>query len=299
MNIPRTSQEGEVFKHLSDSKRAGDKDRHVVAMLDNFEDEREPDLEFFVMPLLRQFDRPPFSAVSEVVDMFQQLLEGLVYMHSVGVAHRDCSLGNIMMDAPSVFPNGFHPCDITRDRGGIQKIKIIPRYSAPGPVRYYFIDFGISRLYGPDEEHLVVGDDGADREIPEMSDFDEYDPFPADVFILGNVFRKFFLSKYSNVGFLSPLVDAMTATEPAQRPSAADAQKRLKSIISSQSFFSLRHRLVAKEQTKDFKSIMLENVGILVNAALYPVKVAIGIPSQTINAVRGLMVSKKSKKKTT
>ncbi len=137
-------------------------------------------------------------------------------MHSVGVAHRyvlcnklegpvnhispsDCSLGNIMMDAPSVFPNGFHPCDITRDRGGIQKIKIIPRYRAPGPVRYYFIDFGISRLYEPDEEHLAVGDDGADREIPEMSDDDEYDPFPADVFILGNVFKKFFLSVRSGL----------------------------------------------------------------------------------------------------
>ncbi len=90
----------------------------------------------------------------------------------------------------------------------------------------------------------------------------------------------------------------MTATEPSQRPSAADAQKRLRSIISSQSYFSLRHRFVAKERTRDFNSVMLENVGILVDAALCPVKVAIGIPSQTISAVRGLMVSKFSKKTT-
>lgn len=98
-----------------------------------------------------------------------------------------------MLDAPSMFPNGFHPCDITKDRGGVQRVKRIPRHKASGPVRYCFIDFGISRLYDPDEAHLVVGDDGADQDVPEMSNEDEYDPFPADVFILGNVFKNHFI----------------------------------------------------------------------------------------------------------
>lgn len=98
-----------------------------------------------------------------------------------------------MMDAPSLFPNGFHPCSATKDRGGFHRIKSIPRYKASGPVNYYFIDFGISRHYEDGQQHLVIGDDGADREVPEMTDIDFYGPFPADVFIIGNIFRKHFL----------------------------------------------------------------------------------------------------------
>ncbi len=102
---------------------------------------------------------------------------------------------------------------------------------------------------------------------------------------------------YKNLEFLSPLADAMTATDPTERPTAADALKRFKSIISSPSFFTLRHRLVGQE-TKSFNATKCENVGILVTAALYPVKVAIGILSQTVSAVRGLVGSGGSKKKT-
>lgn len=97
------------------------------------------------------------------------------------------------MDAPSVFPNGFHPCDVTKDRGGSRPIITIPRYKAKGPINYYFIDFGISCLFQDDMEHLTVGNDGADRDVPEMSPVKPYNPFPADVFILGNILKKEFL----------------------------------------------------------------------------------------------------------
>ncbi len=56
------------------SKLAG-KDHHIVPVLDTFEDDREPDQIFFVMPMLRQFDSPEFEAVSEIVDLFKQVLE--------------------------------------------------------------------------------------------------------------------------------------------------------------------------------------------------------------------------------
>lgn len=105
----------------------------------------------------------------------------------------DCSAGNMMMDAPSVFPKGFHPCSELRDRGGMFGLKPIPRHKAKGPIRYYIIDFGISRLYGPGDPHKVVGDEGAERDIPEMSDLRAYDPFPADVFIMGNACKRYFV----------------------------------------------------------------------------------------------------------
>lgn len=98
-----------------------------------------------------------------------------------------------MMDAPGVFPKGFHPCALDRDRGGVDDIRTVPRRKSWEPVRYYLIDFGISRIYEPDEPHEVVGDDGAERGVPEMSDISLYDPFPADVFIMGNTFKKYFL----------------------------------------------------------------------------------------------------------
>ncbi len=98
-----------------------------------------------------------------------------------------------MMDAPGVFPRGYHPCSLNRDRAGMYEIKTIPRHKSWEPIRYYIIDFGISRIYEPNDPHEVVGDDGPDRDIPEMSDISLYDPFPADVFIMGNTFKKHFL----------------------------------------------------------------------------------------------------------
>lgn len=89
----------------------------------------------------------------------------------------------------------------------------------------------------------------------------------------------------------------MRAKDPAERPTAEDALKRLKSVVSSQSYFTLRHRLVGKDYVKSSKSIVYENVGILVSAALLPVKFAISIPSQTISAVRRFIGSKIAKKK--
>ncbi len=90
----------------------------------------------------------------------------------------------------------------------------------------------------------------------------------------------------------------MTATDPAARPSAEEALKRFRSIVSSQSYFTLRHQLVKKDETKDLKSAFYENVGIMVNAALLPVRFVIGIPSQTISAVRRFVGSRSSKKTT-
>lgn len=89
----------------------------------------------------------------------------------------------------------------------------------------------------------------------------------------------------------------MTAKEPTERPTAKDALKRLKSIVSIESYFTLRRRLVGQDEVKSFNSIVYENVGILMNTALLPVKFSTGIPSQTLNAMRRLMDSKPFKTK--
>ena len=77
MNLRRNSREREVFLHLVDAQRSTGKDQHIVPLLDSFKDDRELDLEFFVRPLLCEYHQPPlaFAVVSEVVDLFIQLLE--------------------------------------------------------------------------------------------------------------------------------------------------------------------------------------------------------------------------------
>lgn len=75
MNLPRKSRERTILRHLVDAQQSTGEDRHIAPILDSFEDGREPKLEFFVMPLLREYYLPPFDAVPEVVDFFKQLLE--------------------------------------------------------------------------------------------------------------------------------------------------------------------------------------------------------------------------------
>ena len=96
------------------------------------------------------------------------------------------------MDADSMYPKGFHPATGTMDASGYKPAKPKRRRDAQG-LRYYFIDFGISSIFGPDDDRRVVGVDGQDNEVPELSMNVPYDPFFTDVFIIGNLFQKVFL----------------------------------------------------------------------------------------------------------
>ena len=99
-----------------------------------------------------------------------------------------------MMDGASLYPNGFHPSWKEMDPGLLTDARYIHRRDADG-VKYYFIDFGISSVFeDATEKRLVLGMWGRDRNIPELSLTDEYDPFPVDIRILGHVYRDFFTS---------------------------------------------------------------------------------------------------------
>ncbi|KLO13856.1 hypothetical protein SCHPADRAFT_940066 [Schizopora paradoxa] len=296
----RYSRERAIFEHLVDAQRSAKEDQHIIQILDTFEDAREPDLVFMVMPLMipAWSTRDFLGTIADLLDMFQQILEGLSFIHSKNIAHRGHWL-TIMLDAPSMFPRGFHPTDYTRDRSGVGLIKYIPRYKASGHVRYYFSDFEYSLRIERDPKRIVGlwYPGGSDAVAPEWTDRVIYDPFPADVFVVGKVFKTIYLSYYKNVNFLLPFVEAMTAEKPEDRPTAADALKQLQTIITSQSYFSLRHRLVKRDSKSSWfvvlQNIVLQTIGILLEATFKPVKVAFRIASLTINAMRKLVDSKK------
>ena len=108
---------------------------------------------------------------------------------------RDCTYMNIMMDASAMYPSGFHPVkhNMKPDYSGRA------RYSTRTecPPKYYLIDFGLSRHFLPGEETLDYPYHGGDKTAPEYQSEGWRDrlinPFPIDVYYVGNWIRIHFL----------------------------------------------------------------------------------------------------------
>lgn len=65
-----------------------DPTNHTVPILDVFADTQDDSISYIVMPFLQPVDDPPFYVIEEILNFADQILEGLVFMHSKGVAHR-------------------------------------------------------------------------------------------------------------------------------------------------------------------------------------------------------------------
>ncbi|KAI0733407.1 kinase-like domain-containing protein [Fomitopsis betulina] len=209
------SSESRIARMLSAPPLRDDPAIHAVPILDVFQDEENGYITYLVMPLLRHIDDPPIEAVGDVVDFVDQLLEGLAFLHKNGVAHRDCSYANLMMSTKiEKLGRGIHFWGRPGDAlSGSQRT-------------YYFIDFGLSvHVENPNCRVLVLGNEGHDRAPPELRTGNRipYDPYKLDVFLVGNVFRRLLLDRYLGLASLVPLADAMTRTDPAERPSAVEA----------------------------------------------------------------------------
>ena len=96
------------------------------------------------------------------------------------------------MDGRSLYPEGYHPVRNECLPDGAVDARPLSRSSCS--VRYYYIDFGLSTLFHEGEDPMVLGRTGRDKEIPELSNDVPYDAYRADVFALGNLYFKEFLS---------------------------------------------------------------------------------------------------------
>lgn len=98
-----------------------------------------------------------------------------------------------MLNPVNLYPHSFHPVEtmLNRDCSGLAKHFT----RTQRPPKYYFIDFGLSRRYDPSETNpREVPIWGGDKEVPEFQDSNEpCNPFPTDVFYIGNAIRKDFL----------------------------------------------------------------------------------------------------------
>lgn len=97
------------------------------------------------------------------------------------------------MDPTPLYPNLYHPLrdTNTRDMRGPAK----HHNRTAHPTRYYLIDFGLSRKYNPDDgPPLEPPIRGGDKTVPEFQHSTEpCDPFPTDIYYLGNMIREDFL----------------------------------------------------------------------------------------------------------
>ncbi|KDQ64116.1 hypothetical protein JAAARDRAFT_52110 [Jaapia argillacea MUCL 33604] len=224
-----------------------DAKNHSVTVLDYFPDPSETTMSFIVMPLLRPYNDPPFAALAEVLDFVGQTLEGLSFMHSRRVAHLDCAGPNIMMDARPLFPQGWHPVRRRCAPDGVYDLPPVSRLDTP--VRYYFIDFGNSTCFLPEEPPYVVGVQGRDRSVPELSWEIPYDAFKVDVYAMGHMYQEDLLETYYGLAPLIPLLRRMTDHDPDRRPTAEDALNDFKDIFSGFDPSSIRSRIRRRDES--------------------------------------------------
>lgn len=198
-----------------------------------------------------------------------------------------------MMEADAMFPKGFHPLRRAMDSTGSKLVHPKRRRDTFPRVRYYYIDFGISSMFGPeDKDRCVIGLEGQDRTVPELSLVEPYDPFLVDVYILGNLFKNAFLDvsnirhfppsrfltaflhykKYDNLEFLRFLIEDMMQPFPSARRNSEQILASFSNIIAQQPARSLRWRLKKKTDGRfarilaDIDSISYEGIFLVKHA---------------------------------
>jgi len=219
---------------------------HCVPLLDlvDLSHIRPDGRKLMVMPLLRPFKNPSFQTYGEFVAFFMQICEGLQFMHERNVAHRDCTVNNIMFDPSGMFPEGYHPVQLDRRPNFKGRAK---RYSrTERPPRYYLIDFGLSRRYSS-RNVMDAPLRGGDRSAPEHQRGWRCNPFQTDIYYLGNLIRDTFMNKYNGFEFMSGLVNAMTNESPAMRPRIEEVIEKFDGIRRSLSIIKLRSPITSKK----------------------------------------------------
>ncbi|EJF57684.1 hypothetical protein DICSQDRAFT_140238 [Dichomitus squalens LYAD-421 SS1] len=237
--------EFEITQYLSSEATRLDPRNHAIPVWDSFSVPDSPDSTILVIPFFRACASPPWQTVGEVVSFLLQVFEGMQWLHDHHTAHRDCNANNIMYDPRPMYPNMFHPRKPNRTVDFKARAKHTTRTAAP--VRYYYIDFGLSRRYnpedGPPREHPI---EGGDKSVPEFQNWNGelVDPFPTDIYYLGSMIKRTVLEPYRGAEFLKSLVEDMTQQDPFKRPTIHDVVRRFDDLWKSLGFFKLRSRLV-------------------------------------------------------
>ncbi|KAK0487589.1 hypothetical protein IW261DRAFT_1328703, partial [Armillaria novae-zelandiae] len=238
---------------LTSGEMSSDPLNHCVPILRTLPIPDQDGHVMIVMPYLQQWYHPKFRTVGEGVQFVSEMLEGLQFIHQDHVAHHDGGFTNIMMDASQMYgPEGFHPHE--RDKKYDLSGRARPYSRTERPPKYYFIDFGLSDIYNPDDlPATICALEGGDKTVPEFLADDpdwtkrtpKHDPFAVDVYYLGNTFKAFFhLRGMKGFQFMEPLIAAMTESNPSKRITTNETVERFAFIEKGLSRMTLRSRVV-------------------------------------------------------
>jgi hypothetical protein len=182
-----------------------------------------------------------------------------------------------MLDASPLYHQGFHPHVNLNDMRRSGTGKATRRSRTQAPVNYYIIDFGLSWEYerdskGPPVAPLIHGNDRTVPEFRRLHNGSPYNPFPTDIYYLGNFVRREFLNVSDTVkmnppfktslathiindqdkvplDFLDELVKQMTATEPETRPTIDSVVAEYEMLVRSLTEEQLRSRVRKGDET--------------------------------------------------
>jgi len=229
--------------------------RHVVPIYDSIILPGTDEYLIIVLPLLRRIEIPTFENLYEALDCALQLVEGLAHLHENRGIHRDLDDRNILMQADSLYPKGWHPIedieyhpgDPTSSKAVLQRAPYITRSLAPP--KYLFADFGISLALRPGEPHHRLGNRGS-RFPPEMESNAVVDTYAVDIWALGDVLKGLMSRhqpEYQEIEtVLEPFVNHLMNEDPKRRPTAQQSLKDLRRIIESVGDAQLRGSLKPK-----------------------------------------------------
>ncbi|KAK0430632.1 kinase-like domain-containing protein [Armillaria borealis] len=239
-------QEGEfelaISRFLSTELMRRDPRNNAIPVLGAFPIPGVQGLALIVMPMFHYFASPGFHCRLEYIELFRQLLLGLEFMQSNNIAHRDISVGNIVMDHRRVMPKGYHFA-FNASHDGVEWDLPTEIRCRVGPVDYYYIDFEFAECF-PDgiDKALVSGMVG--QRVPEMKDSDEvlYNPFKADVYQLGIAMLDIF-EVYTGLNDFKPLLRRLISVDPDKRTTASEALRQFEHVVSRAGKSSLTWRI--------------------------------------------------------
>ncbi|TFK22807.1 other/AgaK1 protein kinase [Coprinopsis marcescibilis] len=244
--------EVEILRYLNREEISADPRNHCTPLLAVLQAPEDEGYKIIVMPILRQYDRPEFDSLGEVVDFIRQLLEGFIFLHEHRVAHRDVRVDNIMMDPSSFGFERFHFCRPEKTFDYKRRVEAQFTRTERQP-KYLLIDFGFSTQYRPEEmppSELPMA--ATDLSLPELENHDKpCNPFPVDVYYVGNMLRMDFIDGdpqdrerkgMRRCEFLRPLVDAMIKRNPEDRVTMIEAAEVFEKIVEGLSVWELRSR---------------------------------------------------------
>ncbi|KAL0952422.1 hypothetical protein HGRIS_006695 [Hohenbuehelia grisea] len=122
------------------------------------------------------------------------------------------------------------------------------------PVKYYILDFGLSRKYEASSlPALEAPIFGGDKSVPEFQvSLEPCDPFPTDVYYLGNLIRRSLTEGWAfahpvfGLDFIKPLIADMVQDDPSKRPTMEQVAERFDESCAGLSSWTLRSRVARK-----------------------------------------------------